>query len=161
MRGRAVPVSRRRSSDPRPGNGSGLTLRSLHRILGLLCLAFVALIVVGNTVISRPPGGLDYFRRGDVAALLGLGAVLAAVLFWSAAGDDDLRRVTGSVASAAMTGLFLGTLSIPVLVVPLSLAGCLRAPVSRRARLALVALVPLGVAAGVALPYVGRALQAG
>src|SRR5687768_4256589 len=93
-------------------------LRLLHRILGVLCLAFVGLIVVANTVLHTAPGGLQYFKRGDVAAMLGLGVILAIVLSWSAVGDTDRHRAVGSIAAGAMTGLFLGTVSIPVLAVP-------------------------------------------
>jgi drug/metabolite transporter (DMT)-like permease len=135
-------------------------LQFLHRVLGLLCLAFVTLIVVGNTVLNSAPGGLGYFKRGDVAALLGLGAVLAVVLFWASAGDTDRRRTIGSIASGTMTGLLLGTVSIPVLAVPLSVIGCFRLPESRSARIALLVLVPLGAVVGVALPYLGRSLTA-
>lgn len=130
----------------------------LHRALGFLCLAFVALIVLGNTALHTPPGGLGYFKRGDVAELLGLGAVLAIVLFWASAGDSDRHRAIGSIASGTMTGLLLGTVSIPVLAVPLSVVGCFRLPESRTARIAPLLLVPLGVALGVALPYLGRSL---
>jgi len=133
-------------------------LRWLHGVLGVLCLAFVALIILGNTIGHTPPGGLGYFKRGDVAALLGLGIVLAAVLFWAAAGDTDRRRAIGCIASGTMTGLLLGTVSIPVIAVPLSVIGCFRLPESRAARVALLLLVPLGVVIGMALPYLGRTL---
>jgi hypothetical protein len=43
-----------------------MRLQSLHRVLGFFCLAFVGLIVVGNAVLHTPPGGLGYFKRGDV-----------------------------------------------------------------------------------------------
>lgn len=135
-------------------------VRRLHAVLGVLCLAFVALIVLGNTVLHTAPGGLGYFKRGDVAAMLGLATVLAAVLFWASAGDTDRRRAIGSIASGAMTGLLLGTVSIPVVAVPLSVVGCLRLPASRAARIALLLLVPVGVVFGLALPYAGRSLTA-
>lgn len=138
-----------------------MTIRWLHRVLGLLCLAFVGLIVISNTVLHTPPGGLGYFKRGDVAALLGLGAILAIALFWASAGDTDRHRSVGSIASGTMTGLLLGTVSIPVIAVPLSVIGCFRLPESRRARIALVLLVPIGVIVGLALPYAGRSLVAG
>jgi hypothetical protein len=137
-----------------------MTLRSLHRVLGWLCLAFIALLVVANTVLSSAPGGLGYFKRGDVAAWLGLAVVLAVVLLWASAGDTDRRRTIGSIAAGTMTGLFLGTVSIPVLAVPLSVIGCFRLPQSRSARIALLVLVPLGAVVGVALPYIGRSLIA-
>lgn len=123
-------------------------LRRLHGVLGVLCVAFAALIVLGNTALHTPPGGLGYFKRGDVAALLGLGAVLAIVLFWSSAGDTDRRRAIGSIASGTMTGLLLGTVSIPVLAVPLSIIGCFRLPESQAPRIALLVLAPLGAVVG-------------
>lgn len=135
-------------------------LHRLHRVLGVLCLAFVGLIVVANTVVHSAPGGFAYFVRGDVAAMLGLATVLAVVLFWASADDTDRHRAIGSIASGTMTGLLLGTVSIPVLAVPLSVLGCFRLPESRAARIALLLLVPLGVVLGVASPYVGRSLIA-
>lgn len=87
------------------------TLRRLQRVLGVLCLAFVGLIVVANTVVHSAPGGFAYFVRGDVAAMLGLATVLAVVLFWASAGDTDRHRASGSIASGTMTGLLLGTVS--------------------------------------------------
>lgn len=135
-------------------------LRRLHRLLGVLCLAFVGLIVVANTVVHVAPGGLAYFMRGDVVAMLGLATVLAVVLFWASASDTDRHRAIGSIASGTMTGLFLGTVSIPVLAVPLSDVGCFRMPELRAPRIALLMLVPLGVVLGLALPYVGRSLVA-
>lgn len=137
-----------------------IKLRKLHGVLGVLCLAFVGLVIVANTVVHSA-GGLAYFMRGDVAAMLGLALVLALVLFWASSGDSDRHRALGSIASATMTGLLLGTVSIPVLAVPLSVVGCFRLPESRAARVALVVLVPLGAVVGVALPYVGRSLMAG
>jgi hypothetical protein len=142
------------------GGGSMTKLRRLHAVLGLLCLAFVALIVVANTVLHTAPGGLGYFKRGDVAAMLGLATVLAVVLFWASAGDTDRHRAIGSIASGTMAGLLLGTVSIPVLAVPLSVIGCFRLPDSRAARAALLLLVPLGAVVGVALPNLGRSLIA-
>jgi hypothetical protein len=133
----------------------------LHRVLGFLCAAFVGLIVIANTVVNSAPGGLGYFKRGDVAAMLGLGTVLAIVLLWASAGDTDRRRAIGSIASGTMTGLLLGTVSIPVLAVPLSVIGCFRLPGSRAAKIPLLLLVPIGAVSGVALPYLGRALIAG
>jgi uncharacterized membrane protein len=126
----------------------------------LLCLAFIGLIIVGNTIVHSAPGGFAYFMRGDVAAILGL-TVLALVLFWASAGDTDRHRAIGVIASGTMTGLLLGTASIPVLAVPLSLVGCLRTPDSRTARLAILLLVPVGTAVGLVLPYLGRSLTAG
>lgn len=133
-------------------------LRRLHALLGALCLAFVALIVIANTLVHSA-GGIGYFARGEVAAMLGLATILALVLFWSSAGDSDARRSVGSIASGTMTGLFLATVSIPVLAAPLALLGCFRLPASRAARLALLVLVPLGAALGVALPYLGRSIR--
>ncbi len=133
----------------------------VHRVLGLLCIAFVGLIIVANTVVHSAPGGFAYFMRGDVAAMLGLATVLAVVLFSASAGDTDRHRAIGTIASGTMTGLLLGTASIPVLAVPLSLVGCFRLPESREARIALALLVPVGAAVGVALPYFGRSLTAG
>lgn len=130
----------------------------LHRVLGALCLALVGLMVVANTIVHSAPGGLGYFKRGDVAATLGLAVILATVLFWASVGDTDRHRAFGSIAAGAMTGLFLGTISLPVLAVPLSLIGCFRMPVSRSMRWALLLLVPLAVVVGVALPYLGRSL---
>ena len=124
----------------------------VHRVLGLVCLAFIGLIIVANTVVHSAPGGFAYFVRGDVAAMLGLAAVLAVVLFWASAGDTDRHRAIGTIASGTMTGLLLGTVSIPVLAVPLSVVGCFRLPDSRAARIALLLFVPLGAAVGVALP---------
>src|SRR5687768_16195010 len=95
-------------------------LRMLHRVLGALCLALVALMVVANIVVHTAPGGLAYFKRGDVASYLVLALVLAATLFWASVGDSDRHRATGSVAAGMMTGLLLSTVSIPVLAVPLS-----------------------------------------
>lgn len=132
------------------------SLRLLHRILGALCLAFVGLIVVANTVLHTAPGGLGYFKRADVAAMLGLAIILALALFWSAVGDTDRHRAVGSIAAGAMTGLFLGTLSIPVLAVPLSIVGCFRLPESRPMRWALLPLVPIALVVALALPYVLR-----
>jgi hypothetical protein len=134
-------------------------LRLLHRVLGVLCLAFVVLIVVANTVLHTAPGGLAYFQRPDVAGMLGLGVILAIVLLWSAARDTDRHRAVGSTAAGAMTGLFLGTLSIPVLAVPLALVGCLRLPESGPLRWALLLLVPVAVVVGLAVPYVGRSFN--
>lgn len=135
-------------------------LRRLHGVLGLLCLAFIGLVVVSNTVVHSA-GGIDYFMRSDVVAMLALALVLALVLFWASSGDSDGHRAVGSVASGTMTGFFLGTVSIPVLAVPLSLVGCFRLPESRSARVALLVLVPIGAIFGAMLPYLARSLTAG
>lgn len=142
------------------GGGSMTKLRRLHAVLGVLCLALVGLMVVANTIAHRAPDGLAYFMRGDVAAYLVLAVLLAIVLFWASAGDTDRHRAIGSIASGTMTGLLLGTVSIPVLAVPLSVVGCFRLPDSRAARIALLLLVPLGAVVGAALPYLGRSLIA-
>lgn len=138
------------------GGASVSKLRRLHAVLGVVCLAFVGLIVIGNTVLQTPPGGLGYFKRGDVAVTLGLAVVLAVVLFWAAVGDADHHRAIGSVASGIVAGLLLGTVSIPVIAVPLAVVGCFRLPDSRAMRIALLFLVPSGAFAGMALPYLAR-----
>ena len=74
---------------------------------------------------------------------------------------SGLVRLTKPQLIGTMTGLLLGTVSIPVLAVPLSLVGCFRLPETRGARIALALLVPVGAAVGVALPYFGRSLIAG
>ena len=131
-------------------------LRRVHWILGSLCLALVALMVVANTIVHSAPGGLGFFKRGDVAAYLGLAIVLAITLFWASAADTDRRRAVGSVAAGTMTGLLLSTVSIPVLAVPVSVIGCFRLPRSSPARIALLVLVPIGALIGLATPYVAR-----
>lgn len=131
-------------------------LRILHRVLGALCLALVGLMVVANMIVHSAPGGLAYFKRGDVASYLVLALVLAATLFWASAGDADGHRTTGSAAAGMMTGLLLSTVSIPVLAVPLAVIGWFRLPESRTQRIALAVLVPLAVVIGVAVPYAAR-----
>ncbi len=133
-------------------------LRMLHRVLGALCLALIVLMVVANVIVHTAPGGLGYFKRGDVASYLVLALFLAATLFWASAGDTDGHRTTGSVGAGMMTGLLLSTVSIPVVAVPLAVIGWFRLPESRTQRVALVVLVPLALAIGVAVPYAARPL---
>ena len=128
-------------------------LRLVQVVCAALCLAFVALVVVANQGCAP-----SYFQRGDVAASLVMALVLAATLLWAAGADSDLRRFTGSAACGAMTGLFLGTVSIPLMAVPLSIIGCFRLPRSGRARAGLAVLVLAAAVAGLALPYVARDL---
>lgn len=129
-------------------------LRVVQVVCAALCLAFVALVVVANMGCAP-----SYFQRGDVAAMLLVALVLAATLLWATSADSDLRRSTGSAACGAMTGLFLGTVSIPVIAVPLSILGCFRLPRSGRARAGLAVLVLAAAVAGLALPYVTRDLM--
>lgn len=142
-----------------PANKAAMKMRALHGVLGALCLAFIALIVLGNTVMHTAPGGLAYFKRADVSAMLALAVVLAVALFWSAAGDTDRHRMIGSTAAGTMTGLFLGTLSLPVVAVPLAIVGWFRLPDARGARAASIVLTIIGVAFGVAVPAFGRFLN--
>ena len=129
--------------------------RALHAVLGVLCLGFMALLVVANAMSGCRP---DFLLRPEFVASLSLAFVLALVLSWAARADDDRHRLVGSTASGAVTGLMLGTFSIPVLIVPLSLVGCFRLPRLRRARVALAIFVPVAAAIAVALPYAARGL---
>ena len=58
-------------------------LAVVHQIVGVLCLGFVALVIVAN--LSCAP---KYFQRGDVIALLAIG-LADAVLLLGASWDDS------------------------------------------------------------------------
>ena len=133
-------------------------LRTLHAVLGVTCFAFIALLIVANALSGCKP---DFLVRPEVIAWIALAAGLGLVLLHAAAGDTDQHRLTGSLSSAAMTGMLLGTISIPVLAAPLALIGCFRLPRSRGLRLLLGVLALAALPAAIALPYATRALSSG
>lgn len=132
-------------------------LRVLHAALGVACLAFMGLLVAANAISGCRP---EFLLRPELVAWISLAFVLAVALFWASRADDDRHRLVGSTASGAVTGLMLGTVSIPMVVVPLSIVGCFRLPRSGGARVALTVLVLLAAALAAALPYAARGLLA-
>lgn len=132
-------------------------MRSLHLVLGVLSLSFVVLLVVANGVFGCRP---EFLVRPELIAWISAAIAIAIALFWACCADDDAHRVVGSMSSGALTGLVLGTFSLPVLIVPLSIVGCFRLPRPGAARIGLAVLVLVAAAASVALPYVTRGLAA-
>ncbi len=127
-------------------------LAIVQQIVGVLCLGFVALVIVAN--LGCAP---KYFQRGDVIALLAFGLVDAVLLLGASSGDSDVHRFIGSAASASAAALFLSTASIPVLAAPLALAGIFRLPRSRPLRLRLAVGIPLAILLTVGLVNLGQA----
>lgn len=130
-------------------------MQRLHAILGLSSFGFVVLLAVANSISGCPPA---FLLRPDYLAWIGGACAIGLSLLWASRLDDEIHRFVGSSAAGALTGLFLGTLSVPVLAAPLTLVGWFRLPRSRRLRVALIGLVPLGAILALALPYVGRGL---
>lgn len=112
-------------------------MRTLHCVLAILALAFVALIVGANLGCSP-----KYFQRGDVAALLGLAMIYAVLLAWAALSDTDRRRAVGAISSAGLAALFLSTVSIPVLAAPAAIVGAFRLPRSTPLRRRVLIALP-------------------
>lgn len=119
-------------------------------MLALLALALVVLIV-GVNMGCAP----KYFQRSDVAGLLGLAIIYAALLAWAALGDTDQRRAVGAVSSAGLAALFLSTVSIPVLAAPAAIVGAFRLPRSSDLRRGLIVALPGIVLLTFAVVFVG------
>lgn len=126
-------------------------LAVVQQIVGVLCLGFVALVIVAN--LSCAP---KYFQRGDVIALLAFGLVDAVLLLGASWDDSDAHRFVGSAASASAAALFLSTVSIPVLGAPLALVGMLRLPRSRTVRIRLAVGIPLAILLTAGLVALGQ-----
>src|SRR5207244_2754457 len=92
---------------------NGPLVRRQHAVLAALAGTFVALVVAAN--VGCAP---KYFERADVLLMLALAVVIAVALAWAARADNDARRVLGSLSSAGVAGLFVGTASIPLLFAP-------------------------------------------
>lgn len=125
-------------------------LAVVQQIVGVLCLCFVALVIVAN--LSCAP---KYFQRGDVIALLAIGLADAVLLLGASWDDSDVHRFVGSAASASAAALFLSTISIPALAAPLALAGVLRLPRSRTVRIRLAVGILLAILLTVGLVALG------
>ena len=123
----------------------------VQQIVGVLCLALVALIVLAN--LGCAP---NYFQRGDVIALLAIGAVDAVLLLGASSGDSDTHRAIGVGASASAVALFLSTASIPVLFAPLAIAGAFRIPRSRGLPWRALLLIPVAILATAGLVVFGQ-----
>lgn len=123
----------------------------LQRLVGVLCLGFVALVITAN--LGCAP---KYFGRGDVIALLAIGLVDAVLLLGASSGDSDAHRAVGVPASVSTATLFLATVSIPVLFAPLAIAGAFRLPRSRELRPRVLLLIPAAVLATAGLIFVGQ-----
>ncbi len=123
-------------------------IRAAQALLGLLSLAFVVLLMVAS------PGCSGFPRNPVVNTWVVLSLIVAATLAWAVSRDDDSNRLGGSLAAGALTGIWLSTLSLPVLVVPLSVVGCFRLPHARAARVTLAVLIPIVLVACTALPSV-------
>lgn len=123
-------------------------IRAVQALLGLLSLAFVVLLMLAN------PGCSGFPRNTLVNTWVLLSLIVAASLAWAVSRDDEPNRFGGSLAAGALTGIWLSTLSLPILVVPLSVVGCFRLPHARAARVALAVLIPILLVACTALPSV-------
>lgn len=133
------------------------TMRTLHLVLGVLSLGFVVLLVVANWVSGCRP---EFLVRPELIGWISAAIAIAIALFWASRTDHDVHRFVGSMSSGALTGLMLGTLSLPVLIVPLSIVGCFRLPRAGTVRIVLALLVLVAAAVCVALPYATRGLTA-
>jgi hypothetical protein len=137
--------------DTSPSKKTMTPVQRLHAVVAAIAAAFVALVVAAN--VSCAP---TYFERADVLLMLALAVVFAVALAWAALADSDVRRVVGSLSSAGVVGLFVGTASIPLLFTPLALVGAARLarqPALRRAGALAAVLVAI---AGFVLPYLGQ-----
>lgn len=130
-------------------------MRALQWVLVAFALAFLTLVIVANRGCAP-----KYFQRGDVIALLLLSLVFAVALAWSAAGDADLRRSAGSLASAGLAAVFLSTVSLPMFVAPLAVVGAMRLPRDRVLRLRTEIALPLVVLGVWALETFGQSTVA-
>ncbi len=124
-------------------------MQQLDALLGLLALGFIALLVIANFGC-----GPNYLKRADILAWVGLSLVLAILLFWAASDDRDRNRIGGSAAAGAFAGVWLGTVSLPVLIAPLAIIGWFRLPRTGWTRAAVAVLIPIGphLRRGVAVP---------
>lgn len=123
-------------------------IRAVQSLLGLLSLAFVMLLLLAN------PGCSGFPRNPVVTTWVVLALTVSATLAWAVSRDDGPGRLGGALAAGALTGIWLSTLSLPILVVPLSVVGCFRLPQARAARVALAVLIPIVLIACTALPSV-------
>lgn len=128
-----------------------MRLSVVQQIAGVLCFALVALVIAAN--LGCAP---KYFQRGDVIALLAIGVLDGVLLLGASSGDSDTHRVVGVAASASAASLFLATASIPVLFVPLAIAGAFRRPRSGGLRVAAFIAIPFGIIGTAALVYYGQ-----
>ncbi len=129
--------------------GIGLT-RGAQVLLSLLVLGFVVLLVAVNASCA------GYFGKPAMFAWVLLSLAAAAALAWAVSADHDTNRLAGSVSAGLLAGIWLGTVSIPVLFVPVAIVGCLRLPRARTRWASRLLMVPVlaKVFVGLAVPVV-------
>jgi hypothetical protein len=125
----------------------------VQQIAGVLCFALVALVVAAN--LDCAP---KYFQRGDVIALLALGLLDGILLLGASSGDSDTHRIVGVAASASAATVFLSTVSIPVLFVPVAIAGAFRIPRAGRLRAIGLIAIPCAIVGTAVVVFLGELL---